>query len=272
MIISTLTFIIQTFPGFQADDPLEQQEYPAVVRALALTDVAAIYFFTLEYLVRFLCAPQKWRFVKDPMNMVDFLAIVPFYVTLALHSMEDMQIIGKAGKLVRLVRVLRIMRIFKLVRHFAGLQSLIYTLNQAYKELGLLMLLVGVAVLTFASLVYFAEKDTKHQDTGRGWTFLDSFWWGIMTLTTVGYDHKNPETFLGKVVGGLCALVGIFILTLPIPIVVNSFASYYKNRLWRNEVAHRRAEKLAQHQFQLEQMKNGGGDAGSIESQRLIAK
>ena len=69
---------------------------------------------------------------------------------------------------------MRVMRIFKLVRHFAGLQSLIYTLNQAiimrmmmmiirknaqaYKELGLLMLLVGVAVLTFASLVYFAEK------------------------------------------------------------------------------------------------------------------
>ena len=133
----------------------------------------------------------------------------------------------QAGKLIRLVRVLRIMRIFKLVRHFAGLQSLIYTLNQAYKELGLLMLLVGVAVLTFASLVYFAEKDSLNNG---GWTFLDSFWWGIMTLTTVGYDHKNPETFLGKVVGGLCALVGIFILTLPIPIVVNSFASYYKNR------------------------------------------
>jgi len=68
--------------------------------------------------------------------------------------------------------IFRIMRIFKLVRHFAGLQSLIYTLNQAYKELGLLMLLVGVAVLTFASLVYFAEKDTDHKGDG-GWTFLD---------------------------------------------------------------------------------------------------
>ena len=144
------------------------------------------------------------------------------------------------------------MRIFKLVRHFAGLQSLIYTLNQAYKELGLLMLLVGVAVLTFASLVYFAEKDSNVY--ADGWTFLDSFWWGIMTLTTVGYDHKNPQTFMGKVVGGFCALVGIFILTLPIPIVVNSFASYYKNRLWRNEVAHKRAEKIAKQEEERRKM------------------
>ena len=57
-----------------------------------------------------------------------------------------------------------------------------------------------------------------------------------MTITTVGYD-LNPKTFLGKFVGGFCALSGVFILTLPIPIVVNSFASFYKNRLWRNEVA-----------------------------------
>ena len=50
-----------------------------------------------------------------------------------------------------------------------------------------------------------------------------------MTLTTVGYD-LNPETLLGKIIGGCCALSGVFILTLPIPIVVNSFATYYKNR------------------------------------------
>ena len=43
--------------------------------------------------------------------------------------------------------------------------------------------------------------------------------------------------------GGLCALGGIFILTLPIPIVVNSFASYYKNRLWRNEVAYKKRQR-----------------------------
>jgi hypothetical protein len=53
--------------------------------------------------------------------------------------------------------------------------------------------------------------------------------YAMMTLTTVGYE-LHPATFAGKLTGGLCALLGVFILTLPIPIVVNSFASYYKNR------------------------------------------
>ena len=110
---------------------------------------------------------------------------------------------------------MRIMRIFKLVRHFAGLQSLIYTLNQAYKELGLLLLLIAVSLLTvrlsdkilkkdlktknqvniyfqIASMTYFVEKE------GSQWTFLDSFWYSLMTLTTVGYELQ-PQSTSGKV-------------------------------------------------------------------------
>ena len=82
------------------------------------------------------------------MNFIDFMAILPLFLSLLLEGLEDMQvgfqlklisqctiktyfqIIGKAGKVIRLVRVMRIMRVFKLVRHFAGLQSLAYTLQQ----------------------------------------------------------------------------------------------------------------------------------------------
>ena len=117
------------------------------------------------------------------MNIVDLLAIIPYFISFILTNLEDYRIIAKAGKIIRLTRVLRILRIFKLVRHFAGLQSLFYTVKQAYKELGLLLVMIGVSVLTFSFLVYFAEKDVLE----GSWTFLESFWWGLMTLTTVGY-------------------------------------------------------------------------------------
>ena len=144
---------------------------------------------------------------------------ISYFSALILNQLEDIQVIGKAGKMIRLIRVMRILRIFKLVRHFAGLQSLLFTLRQAYRELGLLMLLVFVAILTFSSLVYFAEKEGYDDGslTVNNWTFVESFWWGLMTITTVGYD-LDPKTFLGKLIGGFCALSGTFILTLPIPI------------------------------------------------------
>ena len=108
------------------------------------------------------------------------------------------------------------------------------------------MLLITVAMLFFSCLVYFVEKDTVRED-GHTWTLYDSFSWGLMTMTTVGnVGGMTPQTYFGKFLGGLCAISGVFILTLPIPIVVNSFASYYKNRLWRNEVAHKKAMRTEQ--------------------------
>ena len=110
--------------------------------------------------------------------------------------------------MLRLVRVTRILRVFKLVRHFAGLQSLFCTLKQASKELGLLIMLVSVSVLTFSSLVYFSEKEEQN------WTFVEAFWWGLLTITTVGYGNFSITVSLchcilekgllkiGKVCGG----------------------------------------------------------------------
>ena len=88
------------------------------------------------------------------MNMIDLLALIPFYATLIVDQMADYQMIGKTGKIIRLIRVLRIMRIFRLVRHFAGLQSLVMTMQEAYQELGLLLLIVTFAAFIFSILVY----------------------------------------------------------------------------------------------------------------------
>ena len=170
------------------------------------------------------------------MNIIDLLAIAPFYLSGVLAGLEGLAIIGKTGNVIRLIRMMRILRVFKMIRHFAGMQSLIYTIEKAYKELGLLCLMVTVALLLFASLMFAAEADGPDKAI---WSFYESFWWGLMTLTTVGYAF-TPATFGGKLVFGLCATSGIFILYLPIPIVVTSFASCYRDRLWKTEISMKR--------------------------------
>merc|ERR1712038_441707 len=230
---------VDTTPLPNTVQPVERWEKG--ILALKIIDELTMWFFTIEYLVRLACAPRKWIFFKAPLNVVDLLAILPYYIGFMLEGLQDTMVVGRVGKVLRLVRVMRILRVFKLVRHFNGLQSLLSTLRQAYKELGLLMVLVSVCVLTFSSLIYFAEKDAAHK-----WTFMDSFWWGLMVLTTVGYGEKVPHTWAGQLIGGLCALIGVFILALPVPIVVNRFADFasnYKNRVWRNEVMMKKQER-----------------------------
>ena len=99
-------------------------------------ETVCIIAFSIEFLARLFASPATVglrAFATAPMNAIDLLAIIPFYLSLILEGLEDFEIIGKTGKMIRLIRVMRILRIFKLVRHFAGLQSLFYTLQQAYK-------------------------------------------------------------------------------------------------------------------------------------------
>ena len=134
VVVSTTTFILSTVEELQQDEE-GNIKFPNVAFTIELIDSFIVIFFTVEYLLRLVICPNKLRFIKDPLNVVDFAAIVPFYVSILLEGLEDYEIIGKTGKIIRLVRVMRVLRLFKLVRHFAGLQSLLHTLKQAYQVL-----------------------------------------------------------------------------------------------------------------------------------------
>ena len=172
------------------------------------------------------------------MNAIDLLAIIPFFITVIINEMEDSKIIGKAGKMIRLVRVLRVMRIFKLVRHFHGLQAMLQTMREAYRDLSLLGILVATQTFLFSILVFVNEKDSD-----QSWTLLDSVLWSILTISTVGAGGQHPGSAIGRLLGGLCPIMGVTLSSLPIPIIVNSFADSYKNRVWRGEIRLKR-EKL----------------------------
>ncbi len=147
---------------------------------LDVVDIIALTFFTLEYFVRLLSTPHLRPFLTSLLNLADLLAILPFLISLLMYELQALNIIGKAGKLLHLIRILRVFRIFKLVRHLASLQVLLMTLRQANRELGLLSVMAGIAVLMFSTMTYYAERDMS------AWTYSESIWWTLMTLTTVG--------------------------------------------------------------------------------------
>ena len=96
VVVSTFTFVLSTIEELQVNTE-GRLEYPIVVNIIEVVDHTVVIFFTLEYLIRFTVCPRKLKFVKNAMNMVDLLAVLPFYVSLVIEDLEDYEIIGKAG-------------------------------------------------------------------------------------------------------------------------------------------------------------------------------
>ena len=144
-------------------------------------------WFTLEYGIRLICSPNKCHFVFEALNLIDIAAILPFYVTegvqLILGGME-MTHLSEIRRFLQILRVLRILRVLKLARHSTGLKAVGFTIQKSYRELGMLCFFLGIGVITFSSLIYYAEKD----ENGAVYQSIPgSFWWCIITMTTYSF-------------------------------------------------------------------------------------
>ncbi|XP_074625604.1 potassium voltage-gated channel protein Shaker-like isoform X2 [Acropora palmata] len=195
IVLSIVLFCVETLPQFQdlsvkksnGTSSLKEEE-KKTEDPFFIIETFCISWFTLEYVIRFVCCPNKWKFFISALNMIDLISIVPYYITL---SMEDSSNVSSLAVL-RSVRLVRVFRIFKLSRYSRGLQILGHTLKASLRELGLLFFFLCMGVILFSSAVYYAE--VGNEDNNDFLSIPHSFWWAIITMTTVGYGDMTPKT------------------------------------------------------------------------------
>ncbi|XP_048097898.1 potassium voltage-gated channel subfamily C member 4 isoform X3 [Alosa alosa] len=212
---------------------------------LIMVEGVCVVWFTFEFLVRVVCCPNKLLFVKNTLNLIDFVAILPFYLEMSLSGISSKAASDVLGFL-RVVRFVRILRIFKLTRHFVGLRVLAHTLRASINEFCLLIIFLALGVLIFATMIYYAERIGAQPGDPRGTNHTCfknipiSFWWAVVTMTTLGYGDMYPKTWLGMMVGALCALAGVLTIAMPVPVIVNNFGMYYSLAMAKQKLPKKR--------------------------------
>lgn len=233
--VSVAANITETMPcGSQPGQPNETlacgDRYKLIFFCL---DTACVMIFTIEYILRLFAAPDRCKYMGGVMSVIDVVAIMPYYVGLFLPANDDV-----SGAFVTL-RVFRVFRIFKFSRHSQGLRILGYTLKSCASELGFLLFSITMAIIIFATVMFYAEKGTAKT------TFTSipaAFWYTIVTMTTLGYGDMVPMTVAGKLFGSVCSLSGVLVIALPVPVIVSNFSRIYSQNQRSDK---RRAQKRA---------------------------
>ncbi|KAM9292737.1 potassium voltage-gated channel subfamily A member 6 [Morus bassanus] len=248
-----------------------------------LIETLCIIWFSFELLVRFFACPSKPEFSRNIMNIIDIVAIIPYFITLGTELAQQQQQKQQPGSssnnggqqqamslaILRVIRLVRVFRIFKLSRHSKGLQILGKTLQASMRELGLLIFFLFIGVILFSSAVYFAETD----DPDSLFTSIpDAFWWAVVSMTTVGYGDMYPMTIGGKIVGSLCAIAGVLTIALPVPVIVSNFNYFYHRETDHEEQCQYTHVTCGQQQSPFSEPKKGDSNQSLSKSEFLEAE
>jgi voltage-gated potassium channel len=187
----------------------------------------SVLVFSVEYLLRVAtvtCDPRysrpvagRLRFAATPMALIDLLAVLPFYLPF----------LGVDLRFVRVVRVFRVFRLARLGHYSVVLRSFAAVLYAKKEELLMSLLLVLMVLIASSTLMYFVEHDAQPETFA---SIPDAMWWGVCTLTTVGYGDVYPKTGLGRFLGACIAVMGIAVFALPAGVLGAAFVEEVQKR------------------------------------------
>ena len=181
----------------------------------------SVAFFSLEYVGRvWTCTYMKkykhpvWgrlKFMFTFLGLIDLLAVLPFFLPL---------FIAMDGRVLRLLRLFRIVRIFKMGRYSTAFNMIMRVVSKRREELLVTLTIVFVLLILASSLMYYVENEAQPEAFN---SIPGTMWWGVATLTTVGYGDVYPITAMGKVLGAFIAILGVGVFALPAGIIASGF-------------------------------------------------
>jgi voltage-gated potassium channel len=194
----------------------------------------SVLLFTIEYLARVWAAvedPRRRRpiagrlsYMLTPLALVDLIAILPFYLAFLVSA--DL----------RFMRVFRLLMIFKLSRYQASMNLLLRVLRNEAGPIAAAVFVLAMLLVVAASFAWLAEHEAQPEAFAG---MLDAMWWAVVTMTTVGYGDIVPVTPLGKMIGGVIAVIGVGMVALPAGLLASGFSAqlHHRQREFEAEVS-----------------------------------
>lgn len=165
------------------------------------------FFFTIEYIIRIWIVEKPKKYIFSFFGVIDFLAILPTYLSLVLVGTQGLAII-------RALRILRVFRILKLMRFVSEATILARALKASRHKITVFFLFLIILVFILGSIMYLIEGSQSGFHS-----IPQSIYWAIVTLTTVGYGDITPLTVAGKLIASVIMLLGYSIIAIPTGIV-----------------------------------------------------
>lgn len=172
--------------------------------------------FAVDIMCRCFCAKSMKSVLVDPLNIIDItLTICAIFKVIQEKTNPTVNY-----HVLLYIQSFRVCRLFRLIRRLKAFRVLYFTLKSSKKELFAMCMYVCFVVILLSNFIYFVE--------GENFSSIPHSWWfSIVTMTTLGYGDMIPKTVVGKIIASFCSLLGLLLFSLVIPVMATTYISIY---------------------------------------------
>eukprot|EP01061_Rhynchopus_euleeides_P021646 TRINITY_DN35315_c0_g1_i3.p1 TRINITY_DN35315_c0_g1~~TRINITY_DN35315_c0_g1_i3.p1 ORF type:complete len:539 (+),score=171.67 TRINITY_DN35315_c0_g1_i3:2-1618(+) len=252
IILSTFAFLLETVPELSSDPDYGD---PANECVWFCAESLFIFFFTLEYFIRWFAANDPVLFPFETFNIVDIVAIAPYYVELIASGFANPCAATDTGsddgsvvdlRFIRVIRLARVFRVLKLTSRVSATAVLVATFKNSSAALMVPLFFLLLGIVVWSSLIHLVEvgnyeqgpegmgfyvmSSLGHKELSQFASIPDALWWSIVTSTTVGYGDMVPLTSAGKAVNSFAMIFGVLFFAMPIAIIGSEYTKAWDEK------------------------------------------